>query len=134
MREILIQEEYTNDPWKMLVCCILLNQTNNKQVRPILSSLFEFIPNPQSAISCDKESLAAIIKTTGFQNIKASRIVKLSQQWEEGFKCVSELPGIGQYGLDSWNIFIEGDLTITARDKKLKAYLEAVNTRSTPGR
>jgi endonuclease III-like uncharacterized protein len=127
MREILIQEEYINDPWKMMVCCILLNQTNNKQVRPILSSLFEFIPNPQSAISCDKESLAAIIKTTGFQNIKASRIVKLSQKWLDGFNCVSELPGIGKYGLDSWNIFIEGDLTITTQDKKLAAYLEAIN-------
>lgn len=127
MREILIQEEYINDPWKMMVCCILLNQTNNKQVRPILSSLFEFIPNPQSAISCDKESLAAIIKTTGFQNIKASRIVKLSQKWLDGFKCVSELPGIGKYGLDSWNIFIESDLTITTQDKKLAAYLEAIN-------
>jgi endonuclease III len=134
MREILIQEEYTSDAWKMMVCCILLNQTNNKQVRPILNTLFNFIPNPQSAISCDKECLAAIIKTTGFQNIKASRIVKLSKKWIEGFRCVSELPGIGQYGLDSWNIFIREDLTVTTRDKKLKAYLEAVNTRSNPGR
>jgi len=45
-REILIQEDYLDNPWKMMVCCILLNQTNNKQVRPILSSVFELIPNP----------------------------------------------------------------------------------------
>jgi endonuclease III-like uncharacterized protein len=129
MREILIQEEYTSDSWKMMVCCILLNQTNNKQVRPILNSLFNFIPNPQYAIACDKEKLAEIIKTTGFQNVKASRIVKLSEKWIEGFECVSDLPGIGKYGLDSWNIFIREDLTVTTRDKKLKAYLEAVNKR-----
>lgn len=130
MREILIQEEYVNDPWAMLVCCILLNQTNNKQVRPILKPLFDFIPNPQSAIDCDREILAAIIKTTGFQNIKADRIVKLSTKWMEGFVHVSQLPGIGKYGVDSWNIFIEGDINITTNDKKLKAYLEAVNTLS----
>jgi endonuclease III-like uncharacterized protein len=129
MREILIQEEYTSDSWKMMVCCILLNQTNNKQVRPILNSLFNFIPNPQYAIACDKEKLAEIIKTTGFQNVKASRIVKLSEKWIEGFECVTDLPGIGKYGLDSWNIFIREDLTVTTRDKKLKAYLEAVNKR-----
>lgn len=129
MREILIQEEYTSDSWKMMVCCILLNQTNNKQVRPILNSLFNFIPNPQFAIACDKEKLAEMIKTTGFQNVKASRIVKLSEKWIEGFECVTDLPGIGKYGLDSWNIFIREDLTITTRDKKLKAYLEAVNKR-----
>jgi len=131
-REILIQEDYLDNPWKMMVCCILLNQTNNKQVRPILSSVFELIPTPISTIGCDPERLASVIKTTGFQNVKASRILKLSQKWIEGFECVTDLTGIGKYGLDSWNIFIKKDLTITTLDKKLKAYLEAVNKRSSP--
>ena len=128
-REILIQEDYLDNPWKIMVCCILLNQTNNKQVRPILSSVFELIPDPISTIGCDPEMLAAVIKTTGFQNVKASRIIKLSQKWVDGFEHVSQLPGIGKYGRDSWDIFIKKDLTITTLDKKLKAYLEAVNKR-----
>ena len=122
-REILIQEEYINSPWKMLVCCILLNQTNNKQVRPILSSVFELIPDPMSTIGCDPERLAAVIKTTGFQNVKASRIIKLSQKWVDGFEHVGQLPGIGKYGIDSWNIFIECDLSVIPTDKKLIGYL-----------
>ena len=122
-REILIQEEYLDEPWKMMVCCILLNQTNNKQVRPVLSSVFDLIPNPESAIRCNPESLAAVIKTTGFQNVKASRIMKFSQKWLEGFKDVKDLPGIGQYGKDSWEIFVNKDLSIQTRDKKLFAYL-----------
>jgi len=126
-REILIQEEYLDDPWKMMVCCILLNQTNNKQVRPILSSLFDLIPNPESAIRCNQESLAAVIKTTGFQNVKASRIIKFSQKWIEGFIDVGDLPGIGQYGKDSWEIFINRNLTISTKDKKLLAYLNFFN-------
>ena len=126
-REILIQEDYVNDPWKMLVCCILLNKTNNKQVRPILSSVFELIPDPMSTIGCDPKVLAAVIKTTGFQNVKASRIIKLSEKWINGFKDVSELPGIGRYGKDSWKIFIEGGVDTIPTDKKLLAYLEAIN-------
>jgi methyl-CpG-binding domain protein 4 len=126
-REILIQEEYSDDPWKMMVCCILLNQTNNKQVRPILSSLFNLIPNPESAIRCNTESLAAVIKTTGFQNVKASRIIKFSQKWIEGFTDIGDLPGIGQYGKDSWEIFINRNLTISTKDKKLLAYLNFFN-------
>ena len=122
-REILIQEEYLDEPWKMMVCCILLNQTNNKQVRPVLSSVFRLIPNPESAIRCNPESLAAVIKTTGFQNVKASRIIKFSQKWLEGFKDVKDLPGIGQYGKDSWEIFINKNLSIQTGDKKLFAYL-----------
>jgi len=122
-REILIQEEYLDDPWRMMVCCILLNQTNNKQVRPVLSSVFSLIPNPESAIRCNPERLAAVIKTTGFQNVKASRIIKFSQKWLDGFKDVKDLPGIGQYGKDSWEIFVNKDLSIQTGDKKLFAYL-----------
>ncbi len=106
-----------------MVCCILLNQTNNKQVRPILSSVFELIPDPISTIGCDPERLAAVIKTTGFQNVKASRIIKLSQKWVDGFEHVSQLPGIGKYGVDSWDIFIERNLSVTPTDKKLIGYL-----------
>jgi len=125
-REILIQEEYVQDPWKMLVCCILLNQTNNKQVRPVLSSVFELIPDPISAIGCDLERLAAVIKTTGFQNIKAKRIRDLSSKWVDGFNDPMDLPGIGQYGRDSWEIFIKKNLSVSPTDKKLIAYLEAI--------
>lgn len=126
-REILIQEDYLDDPWKMLVCCILLNQTNNKQVRPILSSVFDLIPNPMSASGIDAEVLAQVIKTTGFQNVKASRIKKLSQKWISGFSSVSDLPGIGKYGNDSWKIFIDKKIDITPTDKKLAKYLEDIS-------
>ena len=121
--ERLIQEDYLHDPWKMLVCCILLNQTNNKQVRPILDQLFKLIPDPIAASNCDPLEIAEIIKTTGFQNVKSSRIIKLSQKWLDGFQDVKDLPGIGQYGKDSWEIFINRNLLIQTRDKKLFAYL-----------
>lgn len=126
-REILIQEDYLDNPWKMMVCCILLNQTNNKQVRPILSSVFELIPDPISTIGCEPERLAAVIKTTGFQNVKASRIIKLSQKWVDGFNDAIDLPGIGKYGRDSWEIFVNGNVNLEVTDKKLDAYLGAIN-------
>ena len=122
-REILIQEEYLDNPWRMMVCCICLNQTNNKQVRPILDILFSIVPDPASAISCEKERISECLKSTGFQNIKADRIKKMSQKWIEGFRNPSELPGIGKYGQDSWDIFINGNLGIETADKKLIAYL-----------
>jgi len=122
-REILIQEEYLDNPWRMMVCCICLNQTNNKQVRPILDILFSIVPDPASAISCEKERISECLKSTGFQNIKADRIKKMSQKWIEGFEDPSELPGIGKYGQDSWDIFINGNLGRETSDKKLIAYL-----------
>lgn len=124
-REILIQEDYLNDHWKMMVCCICLNQTNNKQVRPILDILFAIIPDPNSAIMCPKEMISECLKSTGFQNVKADRIKKMSQKWLDGFSHPSELPGIGKYGQDSWDIFINGNLGRETSDKKLIAYLSS---------
>ena len=128
-REILIQEDYLDNPWRMMVCCILLNQTNNKQVRPILSSIFELIPDPMSTIGCDPERLAAVIKNTGFQNVKASRIIKLSQKWVDGFDDAIDLPGIGKYGRDSWEIFVKKNLSVEPTDKKLIIYLDSIKIR-----
>lgn len=125
-REILIQENYPNEPWKMLVCCILLNQSHNRSVRPILDAVFEFIPDSDSAIKCDVESLAAIIKPTGLYNVKARRIKWMSEGYKKGFKRVTDLPGIGLYGNESWEIFVNGNLDIKPTDKKLRAYLDAV--------
>ena len=126
-REILIQEEYLENPWRMMVCCICLNQTNNKQVRPILDILFSIIPDPVSAISCEKERISECLKSTGFQNIKADRIKKMSQKWIDGFENPSELPGIGKYGQDSWDIFINGNMRRETSDKKLGIYLADVS-------
>ena len=125
-REILIQEDYLDSPWKIMVCCILLNQTNNKQVRPILSSVFDLIPDPMSTIDCDPLDLAAVIKSTGFQNVKAKRIIGLSRKWIDGFNDVNELPGIGVYGRESWEIFVNGNISIKPTDKKLLKYLDDI--------
>jgi methyl-CpG-binding domain protein 4 len=125
-REVLIQEDYLNDPWKMMVCCICLNQTNNKQVRHILDILFAIIPDPNSAIICSKEMISECLKSTGLQNIKADRIKKMSQKWVDGFSDPSELPGIGKYGQDSWDIFINGNLERSTNDKKLGTYLSSI--------
>jgi len=126
-REILIQEEYLDNSWRMMVCCICLNQTNNKQVRPILDILFSIIPDPNSAVLCRKERISECLKSTGFQNVKADRIKKMSQRWIEGFVNPSELPGIGKYGQDSWDIFINGNLGRETSDKKLRIYLAEVS-------
>lgn len=122
-REFLIQEDYLNDPWKMMVCCICLNQTNNKQVRPILDILFSIIPDANHAVECERERISECLKSTGFQNIKADRIKKMSQKWISGFSDPVDLPGIGKYGQDSWDIFINGNLQRETKDKKLNYYL-----------
>jgi endonuclease III len=127
MREkMLIQEDYLDNPWKMVVCCILLNQTTNQQVRKVLNPLFELIPTPESCILLDSSKIASIIKPTGFYNIKSDRIKKMSQKWLDGFSHPSELPGVGKYAMESWDIFVNKKTDFTPSDKKLKMYLDSL--------
>ena len=124
--ERLIQEDYLDDPWKMLVCCILLNQTTNQQVRKVLLPLFELIPDPSTASNTQPEQIVPIIRSTGFSSVKSQRIVDLSKKWNSGFNSVLELPGVGRYASDSWEIFVEKNIHIQVTDKKLQAYLDSV--------
>lgn len=124
--ERLIQEDYPNRPWEMVVICILLNQTTNMQVRKILPNLLNLIKDPLTCSQMDPDLIADVIRPTGFYNIKAKRIVNMSKAWLEGFDDPSDLPGVGKYATESWEIFVNGNLGISPTDKKLRGYLERV--------
>ena len=120
----LIQEHYSQDPWKIMITCILLNQTNNRQVRGIIKEFFGRFPSPDSFDVTDRDEIVKMVRPTGFQNIKADRILAFSRVWLEGERNPNNFPGIGNYAKDAWKIFIDGDTDFSPSDKKLKLYLE----------
>jgi methyl-CpG-binding domain protein 4 len=124
----LIQTHYLGDPWKIMISCILLNQTTNIQVRPVIINLFNRFPTPNSITKSDEFEIASIIRSTGFQNVKARRIIAFTQSWNSGERNPDKFPGIGPYGRDSWKIFIEGKTDFHPEDKKLSAYLLQLNS------
>lgn len=124
----LLQEIYRDDPWKMLICCIFLNQTSRKQVDQVREDFFNMYPDPKTAIEADHEQMAEVIKVLGFKNMRTRRIKKFSQQfmdlrWVEPI----ELHGIGQYAQDSWDIFQKYNFTVVPTDSVLKRYLSWVH-------
>ena len=84
------------------------------------------MPTPESCILLDPSKIASIIKPTGFYNIKSDRIKKMSQKWLDGFSHPSELPGVGKYAMESWDIFVNKKTDFTPSDKKLKMYLDSL--------
>ena len=119
----LLQEVYLNDPWKMLVCCMLLNLTNRKQVDTIREELFTKYPTPKDMMMAEHLDLVDIIKPLGLYNTRAQRLIKMSEGYVNGFKSVDELYGVGQYAKDSWEIFQNNNLNVKPNDKVLQEYL-----------
>jgi methyl-CpG-binding domain protein 4 len=123
----LIQTHYIGNPWKIMISCILLNQTNNRQVRPVIIKFLEVFPTPNSLDESHLDIISQILKPTGFQNIKAKRILNFTKVWNSGERDPNKFPGIGPYGRDTWKIFMEDKTDFIPEDKKLSAYLAQLN-------
>ena len=111
-----------------MISCILLNQTSNVQVRPVIKKFFDEFPTPNSLNESHQNLISSILQPTGFQNVKAKRIVNFTSVWNSGERDPNKFPGIGPYGRDSWKIFIEGKTDFHPADKKLSAYLRQLNS------
>ena len=120
----IIQQEFQHDPWKMLIGCIMLNQTSNKNVRQVIYSFFDKWPTPQSVIEADPVEIREHIRPLGFYNLRTNRIQRFSQEYiTKSFSKASELYGIGKYADDSYEIFINGNLNVQPTDKILLRFL-----------
>ena len=119
----LLQEIYQDDPWKMLVCCILLNLTKRQQVDGIREELFNKYPTEYEMMEADEKELSEILQPLGLHKKRAKTLIKFSWMWVNGFNDVMELHGIGQYAKDSWEIFQMDNVQIKPTDKVLQEYL-----------
>ena len=125
----LLQEQYRKEPWKMMVLCIMLNQTHYKQVYKVKDEFFRRWPSPEKAIQADPGQMKKLLKPLGFSNRRYITIWKFSRQYQTGaWTSIDELYGIGKYGKHSWMIFLENKIPSDVTDKKLKEYLEWKST------
>lgn len=130
----MLQEVYADDPWRLIVSCILLNQTTRRQVDRVRGILFAMWPTPEAMTKADLEQLATVLHPLGFQNRRAEKLKALSQRWIEiadwlgpndwGEDIIAGLPGVGPFALDSYRIFHLNDFTrCDSGDKEIMAWL-----------
>ena len=127
----LLQEQYREEPWKMMVLCIMLNQTHYKQVYKVKDEFFRRWPTPEKAMYAAPEQMKEVLWSLGFYNRRTNAIQKFSRQYQAGaWTTVDELYGVGKYGKHSWMIFLENKIPNDVTDKKLKEYLEWKSTKT----
>lgn len=113
----------------MLVCCILLNLTHRRQVDKVRKELFERWPTPEKMMKANEQQLSKLLQPLGFYNKRAKTLIKMSKQWvtnDPTWIHVGDLPGIGEYAMDSWEIFQNErrPKPEDVNDKVLKVYLK----------
>jgi len=106
----LLQERFWPNEWKILVVCLMLNQTSRKQVEPMIEKFFSKYPDPNSILSANEEELFSILKPLGLANKRVKTLKKFSEQFlSEDWKTAKDLYGCGKYADDAWRIFCLGD-------------------------
>ena len=120
MKDELMVQQQIRGKWQHMVAVMCLNQTYRKQVKWVLPELFERYPTPKKFLAGRTATQERILQPLGMWRVRTARIRKMSQQilsWNG--KDAKELHGIGKYGSDSYQIFIQGII-----DKELKKYIK----------
>ena len=122
--DLMVQEQIDNDPWKMFVGCIMLNQTGRKQVKIILPEFLARWTDADSLLGADPGEISEVVKPLGMYNRRSHTLIRMSQDWKywNGIDA-TKLYGIGRYGSDSYEIFFNGRRDITPTDHELCRYL-----------
>ena len=131
---LLLQEIHRNDPWKLLVSCVLLNITNRDQVDGVVNELFTLWSSPQEMAKARKEELAEAIRPCGLQNRRAEVLIELSRaylslirdlrsSWPPSLEEVAQMPGVGPYALDSYSTFVLNKPRNRSGDKEIRAWM-----------
>jgi len=124
------QEEYREDPWKMLMVCFMLNQTSHKQVDKVRHEFFNRYPNAQSFLDSDESEIVELIKPLGFYNRRVKAWKEFCSQWialgtdAPSLAQLIEMKGIGKYALDSWKVFQLYEYDTEVEDHVLNWYVE----------
>ena len=125
----LCQELVRDDGWKVLVVCIMLNQTTGTQVRRVFPEFFKRWPKPDLlGFPQYKNEMTEMLRPLGFQNRKTERIVQMSWDYQvldipNHPERVEECRGVGKYAADSYKMFVGGYLILNVQDKELKRYV-----------
>lgn len=113
-------------PWRVMVTCILLNQTHGRQVRPIMDRLWKLLPTPQALLtaSADQTSeLNQLLRPLGFLNRRSSTLLRMTRDYLDG-KDPHHCYGIGKYASDALDLFVYGQTDVKPTDQWLEPYLQ----------
>ena len=120
----LIQEALWPDEWKILISCLMLNQTTRKQVDKVIWQFFDMWPNPSLFLRSAHTEVSDLLRPLGFYNRRPKAMRRFTeeyvrQEWHEPI----ELHGIGKYANDAWRIFCRGDWRVVdPQDHALNKY------------
>lgn len=104
----------TTDPYEVLIAEILLQKTAAEKVEPIYEEFLSTYPSPAELAEADRDELADIIYSLGFQNQRSKALVSIGQTLQNSHvpddaERLLELPYVGRYAANATLCFAFGE-------------------------
>lgn len=120
----IFEENFSRNPWALLITTIFLTKTSGKIARPYLKSFFETYPTPYHVLDDNPRNLERFFDNLGLKK-RSEMIWKLSYQFISAkWSRASDLFGVGKYGEDAYRIFCLGHTDVDPNDRYLRLYLD----------
>lgn len=106
------QLDYADDPFWVLVGCVLVNVGSWKAAETKFHALRASMPNPRYFFG-KRESIELIVRPLGLSERRADALMALAVAWHDAKdpenwtrEDLLKVPGFGTYAADSWDIFV----------------------------
>lgn len=104
----------TTDPYEILIAEILLQKTAAEKVEPIYVEFLSTYPSQAELAEADRDELADIIHSLGFQNQRSKALVSIGQALRgsgvpDDAERLLELPYVGRYAANATLCFAFGE-------------------------
>ncbi|QDZ22488.1 hypothetical protein A3770_07p50060 [Chloropicon primus] len=136
----LLQEFYAHDAWRLLACCILMSRVSSWETKhSAIAEFFRVFPTPSDFSEQDPDLARGVMHPLGLFDNRYKALVSLTNRFltapkfDVGLEKENKIYGIGQFGVESYNIFCKGNIEFAANtEKALKLYCNwhAKNCRS----
>lgn len=131
-----MQYDLRDDPWRMLVACMLMNRAGGLQAKRALADIEDLDEEliMHLGLKYTFTTLEAAFMPCGFQHQRAKRVLLFTVDWvravfREGgtpsVSAVAEMHGIGPYAIDSYKIFVMHEFVDAPADHVLSAFVHS---------
>ncbi len=121
---------YADDPWRMLVVCLLLERRPKAQVEQVLDAFFDEYPTADTLAHAKAADIRRLVWPLSISMSRTNSLIRFSESFALAFptyfsssppslKEVSVLEGIGKYEQDCYSLFVLGELSVIPTDREL---------------
>ena len=128
----LLQEYYAHDAWQLLVACVLMSRVSSWATKhDAISAFFARYPTPTAALAATPDDALAILRPLGLFPNRFRSVVEVStavlsdvRPLDVGMEAgKNKIYGVGEFGVDSFEVFVRGNLESKPADKTLQAFV-----------